>query len=106
MTTVLEKRGYEIITASDGEEALVRLRQKRPDLVITDFWMARMNGLELVQNMQEHEEWRSIPVLLMTAAHDSEMARAPGLVGIVAKPMKFEVLLGLVKQILPRQARG
>jgi DNA-binding response OmpR family regulator len=99
LALLLAQEGYEISTASDGEEALVRLREKRPDLVVTDFWMPRMNGVELCQHMQENEGLCSIPILMMTATPHS-VPRLPGLVGIVAKPMKFMALLALVRQVL------
>jgi putative two-component system response regulator len=100
LALLLGQEGYEISTASSAEEALARLREKRPDLVITDFWMPRMSGLELCQRMHENEDWRPIPVLLMTAAHDSDIPRVPGLVGVVGKPLKYAVLYKAVKEIL------
>jgi len=100
LALLFTQEGYEVKTASDGSEALIRLSEKVPDLVITDFWMSRMNGLELCQRMQEDENWRSIPVLLMTAVHEADLPRGPGMVGVIAKPLVFDVLLDLVKQVL------
>jgi CheY-like chemotaxis protein len=100
LSLLLTQEGYETLTAADGEEALARLRERRVDLVVTDYWMPGMNGLELCRQMQADEAWRSIPVLMMTAAYDFDIERVSGLRGIVAKPMRFKVLLQSVREIL------
>ena len=100
LSLLLTQEGYETLTAADGEEALARLRERRVDLVVTDYWMPGMNGLELCRQMQADEAWRSIPLLMMTAAYDFDIERVSGLRGIVAKPMRFKALLQRVREIL------
>jgi DNA-binding response OmpR family regulator len=100
LALLIGQEGYEVITASDAEEALARLREKRVDLVITDFWMPGMSGLELFERMQGDEAWRTIPVLLMTAAYDYEAARHRGLAGVMAKPLRFDTVLATIRRVL------
>jgi CheY-like chemotaxis protein len=99
LALLLGQEGFEVVTASDGEEALSRL-EKRVDLVITDYWMPKMNGLELVERMQADERWRAIPVLLMTATYDSDGAAHPALAGIMPKPLRYGALLAEVRRLL------
>ena len=63
----LTHAGYEVITAEDGEEALAMALEHGPDLVITDYQMPFMSGLELCVAMREHEATRDTPALMLTA---------------------------------------
>lgn len=100
LALLLTQEGYSVVTASDGAEALVRVGERRPDLVITDYWMPGMDGLELCRRLEENPDWRSIPVLLMTAVHDSDKVQHTMLMGVVRKPVEFRALLALVRRIL------
>jgi CheY-like chemotaxis protein len=100
LALLLEKEGYQVVTASDGEEALSRLHERRPDLVITDFWMPRMDGVALCQRMSEQESWREIPVILISGTYEDDVPRPPGVVGYVRKPMLFSTLLASVRRAL------
>ena len=57
----------EIDLAGDGEEALEKIRHAKPDLVITDVIMPKLDGYGLLRKMKAAEEWRSIPVIVLTA---------------------------------------
>ena len=105
LALLLRKEGYQIATASDGEDALVRLRERQPDLVITDYWMPKMDGLELSRRMQEDEHWRSIPLLLTTAAYDIALRRTPGVIGVFPKPIPYLALLTTIKELLADKPR-
>ena len=63
----LKNAGYEVITAVDGEEALELCRAEKPDMLITDFQMPFMTGLELCRELRADEETKSIPALMLTA---------------------------------------
>ena len=103
LALLLGQEGYDVVTASDGEEAMSRLAEKRVDLVITDYWMPKMNGLELVERMQADERWHAIPILLMTATYDSNGVVHPALAGIMPKPLRFEALLAAIRRLLAKQ---
>ena len=77
MGSLLRKAGYSILTAEDGFEGLTLARRERPDLVISDVSMPRMNGLELCREIRADSELSTIPILLVTAHQkDTESAVA------------------------------
>ena len=63
----LENAGFEVLTAEDGEEAMHRAKDEVPDLVITDFQMPYMTGLELCKALRADAATENIPVLMLTA---------------------------------------
>ena len=72
VSTLLEKRGYAIFTAGDGEEALGRAEEVKPDLVVTDVMMPKMDGWELVRELRARPHLALIPVLFLTALNGEE----------------------------------
>jgi CheY-like chemotaxis protein len=95
VSTVLEKRGYSVETALDGEDALQRALARTPDLLITDVMMPRMDGWSLVRRLRSHEGLALLPVIFLTAL-SSEDDRIRGFrLGAddyVTKPFRFEEL--------------
>jgi PAS domain S-box-containing protein len=77
MGSLLAKAGYSVVTAFDGVEGLARARSERPDVVISDVSMPRMNGLEFCREMRADSELKTVPILLVTALQkDTESAVA------------------------------
>lgn len=95
VATVLEKRGYSVETAVDGEDALNRALARTPDLLITDVMMPRMDGWSLVRQLRAHGPLAMLPVIFLTAL-SSEDDRIRGFrLGAddyVTKPFRFEEL--------------
>jgi CheY-like chemotaxis protein len=95
VATVLEKRGYSVDTAVDGEDALARALARPPDLLITDVMMPRMDGWSLVRQLRSHSQLAMMPVIFLTAL-SSEDDRIRGFrLGAddyVTKPFRFEEL--------------
>ncbi len=95
VATVLEKRGYTVETAVDGEDALSRALARTPDLLITDVQMPRMDGWSLVRQLRAHFELATLPVIFLTAL-TSEDDRIRGFrLGAddyLTKPFRFEEL--------------
>jgi PAS domain S-box-containing protein len=79
MESLLRKAGYSVRTAEDGLQALELVRQERPDLVISDVSMPRMNGLEFCQRLRADSELRSVPVLLISALQKDTESVVAGL---------------------------
>jgi len=72
----LERQGYEVITAYDGKEALQKVEEERPDLVVLDVMMPYMDGFEVLQNLRRNPSTRDIPVIMLTAkAQDQDVFR-------------------------------
>ncbi len=108
VATVLEKRGYSVQTAVDGEEALALALARAPDLLITDVMMPKMDGWSLVRQLRAHSELAMLPVIFLTAL-SSEDDRIRGFrLGAddyVTKPFRFEELDLRVAKTLRRAAQ-
>jgi CheY-like chemotaxis protein len=70
--SILEKRGYEVITAKDGVEGLKRVRESRPDLVVLDTVMPKMGGLSVCGLLKNNAATRDIPVVILSARKTEE----------------------------------
>lgn len=108
VATVLEKRGYSVETAVDGEDAYARAVARRPDLLITDVMMPKLDGWALVRQLRAHSEFAGLPVIFLTAL-SSEDDRIRGFrLGAddyVSKPFRFEELdLRVAKTLRRTQA--
>jgi CheY-like chemotaxis protein len=88
--------GYEVQTAQDGFEAVTLIEGARPDIILADLEMPRMNGLELTSHLRAQEETKDIPVIMITSRstekHRAQADRA-GVTAYVTKPFSEEVLL-------------
>ncbi len=108
VATVLEKRGYSVETACDGEDALARALAHPPDLLITDVMMPKMDGWSLVRQLRAQPELAMLPVIFLTAL-SSEDDRIRGFrLGAddyVTKPFRFEELDLRVAKTLRRAAQ-
>jgi DNA-binding response OmpR family regulator len=109
VAAVLEKRGYSVETAVDGEDALARALARTPDLLITDVMMPKMDGWSLVRQLRSHPELAMLPVIFLTAL-SSEDDRIRGFrLGAddyVTKPFRFEELDLRVAKTLRRAAQS
>ena len=95
VSTVLEKRGYVIMTAADGAEALRRAAEHTPDLVITDVMMPGMDGWTFVKNLRAQTRFSFVPVIFLTAlSGDDDRIRGfrLGADDYLPKPFRFEEL--------------
>jgi DNA-binding response OmpR family regulator len=99
----LKNAGYEVLTAMDGEEALELSAAEVPDLVITDYQMPIMSGLEFCKAMRSSEQTKNIPAILLTArgfdVEPAEMEEA-GIAAVMAKPFSPRKILEKVKYLL------
>ena len=98
----LKKGGHEVVVAGDGEEALEQLRKHKPDMVITDLNMPRMNGLDFIAAARREPEGENLPMLLLTtetAQALKDRAREVRATGWLTKPFDPEQILGLVEQL-------
>lgn len=103
----LARMGYEVLLAADGVEALEVYEQEKPDLVILDVMMPRMNGLEACQKIRAFEKkaHRRAPVLFLTArdtTHDKTSAALSGGDEFVAKPVSLQELRERVEAALKK----
>jgi two-component system, chemotaxis family, chemotaxis protein CheY len=107
---ILKEIGFsDISEANDGSDALKILRHEKIGLVVTDWNMPRMNGLELLKNMRANEATKDIPVLMVTAEGLKENIIAAVHAGVdnyVVKPFTAEIIKEKIEQIFfKRQAQ-
>ena len=108
VTTVLEKRGYEVETACDGEEAYEKAVASPPQLLITDVMMPHMDGWSLVKALRGRPEFAFVPVIFLTAlGSDDDRIRGfrLGADDYLPKPFRFEELDLRVAKTMERTAR-
>lgn len=97
--------GFRVTTARDGLEALERVSVQRPDLLIVDLEMPRMNGLELASFVRKADATRAVPIIMITSRtteRHRELARAAGVDVTLGKPYSEDGLLGLIADLLQR----
>lgn len=102
LSLILKTEGYEVLTAADGECALSVAVEQKPDLIITDINMPRLNGIELTRKMRLKEETASLPILAITAygAMTMKNAIAAGASACARKPIVFTEFLPMIKNLL------
>jgi len=101
----LEKEGYEVILAMDGEEAISKAKKEKPNMVLLDIMMPQMDGIETCRRLRELPELKSTFIVFLTARAEeySELAGFDaGADDYIAKPIKPRVLLSRIKAILRR----
>jgi DNA-binding response OmpR family regulator len=99
----LEALGYEIVSASDGKDALEKARTTKPDLVVLDLMLPKLNGYEVCHSLGTDPQHRDTPVVMLTASgqvDDIKKGMECGAVAYITKPFKPDVLLGVVQGIL------
>ena len=97
--------GYETVDAYDGEEALLKMRAQKPDLVIMDITMPKMNGYTLVREMKDDEALKNIPVIVLSGKDTmQDIFQIEGVGTYMVKPFEFDELLAKVKEMLGEQS--
>ena len=100
----LKFKGYRALTAYNGQEALEKIRQEHPRLIITDIMMPKLDGFGLVHRLRINPETREIPVIFLTATYvameDKAFALNIGATRFIEKPVNFDQFLGTIKELL------
>ena len=111
LASILEDAGYEIFEASDGSQVPDMVAEHRPDLVLLDVAMPKVNGFETLRNMKADKATSDIPVLMVTAKgrpEDLSLARSLGARDFISKPWadgEVELRVGWVLESAARAAR-
>ena len=103
---ILELSGYRVITARNGAQGLVALEQHRPDLIVSDINMPRMDGYQFYGQVRAHPEWVSLPFIFLTAKGEKADVRRGKLLGVddyITKPFEEADLLVAVQAKLNRR---
>jgi len=95
----LRYEGYDVHSAADGRDALDRLEYGlRPDVILLDLMMPVLNGFDVLEALKSRPEWKSIPVVIVSANRGYEAEDLSGAVSILRKPVNVERLLAAVEQ--------
>jgi two-component system alkaline phosphatase synthesis response regulator PhoP len=116
VTMILESQGYQVVTAQDGIEALANLKAEKPDLMILDLLMPKMDGFAVCKELQDPRwsKYRDTPILILTSVREDASRRRYELeTGLelnvddyVEKPMSPDILLERVGKLIKRKEKG
>ena len=97
----LEELGYEVYTAGNGNEALLCLKSKIPDLILLDVQMPQMNGYTFMMEKVRIPEYAGIPVVVLTAYNEMEpLFKRHGVKSYLLKPLKLQDVIDKVVEII------
>jgi len=102
---LLQKNGYEVMAAQNGDEALKRVESFAPDLVLLDVMMPRISGYEVCRRMRERPEWKHIKIIMLSAkGREAEVSKGVSLGAdlYVTKPFSNNELVGKIGELLAR----
>jgi chemosensory pili system protein ChpA (sensor histidine kinase/response regulator) len=103
---LLLREGYRVVLANDGLQALERLQEELPDVVLSDIEMPRMDGFDLARNIRGDDRMRALPIIMITsriAEKHREHASELGVDHYLGKPYSEEELLGLIAHYCARE---
>ena len=99
----LQKWGYEVVTATNGREGLDRVAVQKPDLILLDAGMPVMNGFQMLEELRSNQDWKNIPVIMLTAnsdPRDIDIAHTYGILEYVTKPFDPMELRGKIENAM------
>jgi CheY-like chemotaxis protein len=103
ISSYLESRGYRLIVANNGQEAIELTKAHHPNLILMDIQMPGMNGLEAMQHIRQYPEFADLPMIALTAlamSGDREKCLAAGAADYLAKPVSLKRLTLIIQQLL------
>lgn len=103
----LETAGFAVTTAADGEEALAKVRQEQPELIILDVMIPKLNGYEVCAKLKQDKTSQRIPIIMFTAKGQTQEQLAGLMFGAdayISKASEFDVVLQHIKTLLPQGA--
>jgi two-component system phosphate regulon response regulator PhoB len=103
----LEKQGFHVEEATDGQEALLRVAETAPDLILLDWMLPQLSGLEVCRQLRRRAPTRDLPIIMVTArTEDQDAVRAldTGADDYIAKPFVMDALLARIRALLRRSA--
>ncbi len=104
VTKILQKHGFDIITAEDGEEAVSKASSELPDLILMDVVMPNLNGFQATRQITKNADTQHIPVIMLTSKDqetDKVWAERQGAKDYITKPPKEAELMSKINAWLP-----
>jgi len=106
ITFILEKHGYQVFPAHDGQSGIDLVNQVSPDLILLDIQLPGMNGYQVAEKLREMYGGQKIPIIAVTSyamVGDKEKALAAGCTGYVTKPINPETIIPYIESFLIQQ---
>lgn len=103
LTNGLVEEGFEVVTASNGFEAILAVEEQQPDIVITDIMMPRLTGLDFLKALKNNPATAKVPVLLISAMDQANIVQQGlemGAVDYITKPFKISEIVGKLRHYL------
>jgi two-component system phosphate regulon response regulator PhoB len=104
----LEKQGFRVDEAADGQEALLRVAEARPDVMLLDWMLPALSGIEVCRQLRRRADTRDLPIIMVTArTEDQDAVRALdiGADDYIAKPFAIEHVIARIRALLRRSGR-
>ena len=102
---LLKNHGYEVCSAMDGLEALVKIKEEKPDLVVLDIMMPEVNGYDVCYQLRFNEEFEHIPIVLLTARRqelDDDLGKKAD-IEYLSKPVDSKLLFEKIEALLSKE---
>src|SRR5512135_2344755 len=106
---ILSSQGYEVVLASDGEEGIAKARSERPEVILVDFVMPKMNGFQVCKTLKEDPDFKDTPIILVTSKGDKVGSKFVDVLGITeyfTKPFQPEELLAKIREVIDRKKQA
>jgi len=103
ISTALKHQGYEVITANDGQEGLEKAKTEKPDLIVLDLMLPRINGYKVCGLLKKDTRYAKIPIILLTAkasTEDMELGKKVGADAYITKPYERETLISKIEELI------
>jgi CheY-like chemotaxis protein len=107
LAMLFEMEGFDVMTAGDGEEAYNQAVSERPDLIVTDINMPKVDGLSLIKMISEDGRTASIPIVAVSAIDKQHLNQAKelGAVAVAQKPIEFDQFLSLIAKVATARSK-
>lgn len=101
----LEANNYEVLSASDGQEGLMKARAEKPDIIILDLMLPKLDGYKVCRMLKFDENYKNIPIIMFTAKaqqKDEELGKEMGADAYITKPFEPDILLEKIRELLKK----
>ncbi len=108
-TFLLEKHGYQVVQAEDGQTGIALARQEKPDLILLDIQLPVMDGYAVARELRQNGDLQDVPIVAVTSyamVGDRERILAAGCAGYIEKPINPATFVAEIERYLPAQKRA
>ncbi|MGO9954028.1 MAG: response regulator [Dissulfurispiraceae bacterium] len=109
LSLYLKAKGYEVLTAENGLDAMEKLGTENINLIVTDMNMPYMDGIELTKNIRADDNWKNLPIVMVTTEADEDERKKAYEMGVddyLVKPANAEQISDSIKKILKKIFKG